>query len=94
MSKGNIFSKSTWRCFFKIKHIFEENLYFPLFRSNVQSKFELHRNLSIDCFWELVSICYNFSLKGVSEQTLITATVIKFRIMLGVDDLKSTNKGY
>ena len=54
MSDGNIFSKSTWRCFLKIKHIFEENLYFPLLRSNFQSKFELHRNLSIDCFCESI----------------------------------------
>ena len=42
----------------------------------------------------LISIWYNFLLKGVSEQTLITVTLINCKIILVLYNLNSTNQGY
>ena len=41
-----------------------------------------------------VSIWYNFLQKGVSKQTLITAIVTDFRIIIVLYDLNSRNQGY
>ena len=41
-----------------------------------------------------ISIWYDFLLKGVSEQTLSTATVINCKIILLLHDLNSTNQEY
>ena len=40
-----------------------------------------------------VSTLYDFLLKGMFEQTLITAVVIEFRIIVVLYDLNSRNQG-
>ena len=47
--------------------------------------------------WQInwpISIWYEFLLKGVSRQTLITATLINFKTILVLYNLNSTNQGF
>ena len=48
----------------------------------------------VPIFWYAVSVQYDFLLKSVSKQILITATAINCRIIIDLYDLNSTNQGY
>ena len=59
-----------------------------------ENSYHVKNNISIalQINWPIV-IWYDLLLKGVSEQTLITATVINCKIMLFLCKLNSTNQG-
>ena len=81
--------------FHKNKHIFEGNLNYSLFGNRFQQKLAHIVNWSLGKSIDQFPYDTNFFLKGVFEQTLITATAINYRIVLAIYDLEinSTNQG-
>ena len=97
MSNGkNIFKESTLLCFFKNKHIFEKSCTIACSEITFSTNsfyIETSKLIALQINW-LISIRYDFLLKGVPEQNLITAIVTDFRIIIVLHDLNSRNQGY
>ena len=82
--------------FFKNKHIFEKTctiicLEITFCKSSYH--IETTQLIALQISWPSL-ICYDFLLKGVSEQTLNKATVIDLRIILISYDLNSPKQGH
>ena len=96
--KGNVKQKDVFRksillcfffCFFENKHILGKTCTIVCSEITFStSPFHIETSplLALQINWPF-SIWYDFLLKGVSEQTLITAIVIDFRILIVLYDL-------